>query len=50
MEAGVKFFITDNLAISTSLTFDMCTGAIYPDDNDLKKTDSRLNLGMRYYF
>ncbi len=50
LEAGVKFFITDNLAISTSLSFDMCTGAIYPDDRDLKKTDTRLNVGMRYYF
>jgi hypothetical protein len=49
-EGGSKFFITDNLAISTSLTINMCTGAVYADDDELAKTDARLNLGMRYFF
>ncbi|OGV41272.1 MAG: hypothetical protein A2X46_01770 [Lentisphaerae bacterium GWF2_57_35] len=50
LEGGVKFFITDNLAISTSLSVDACTGKIYADEGELKNTDSRLNIGMRYYF
>ena len=49
-EAGAKLFVTDDFALTLAFLVDMCSGAIYPSDDGLKKVDGRLQLGMRYYF
>ena len=48
---GVKFFVTDALAISANLALSAATGDVYPTkDGDAGKTDVRYELGLRYYF
>ncbi len=49
-EGGVKFFLTDSAAITASGVFDLATKDIFPDDDDAKKWDLSLRLGMRFYF
>ena len=49
-EGGVKFFLTDSMAITLSLVGELATEDIYADD--LEATDKNLSLqvGMRFYF
>lgn len=49
-EAGVKYFIADNVAISGAGVFSWATDDIYPDDNRLEDTDLKLVLAMRFFF
>lgn len=48
---GLKFFITDQFAISTDLVLSAATSDIYlRRDEEAGKTQLRLELGLRYYF
>lgn len=50
-EVGVKYFITEYLAISTSLNAEYAGKDIYSDkDGEWVNTDASLNLGMRVFF
>lgn len=50
-EAGLKLFITDALALSASVDYDLSTGNIWME-KDGKMVDSNwgVNWGLRYYF
>ena len=48
---GVKFFLTDQFAITTSLILSAATSAIYERrEAETHQTNARLDLGLRYYF
>ena len=49
-EGGVKFFLTDSAAILLSGVFDLATEPIFPDDDEAKRWNLALRLGMRFYF
>ena len=48
---GLKFFVTDQFAITTSLVISAATSDVYErKDGGTAKTNARLELGLRYYF
>lgn len=47
---GVKYFLTENLAIDGSYVFDWATESIYFEDTTLTDTQSRFLFGLRFYF
>lgn len=49
-EGGVKFFLTDSAAILLSGVFDLATEKIFADDDEAKRWNLALRLGMRFYF
>lgn len=51
IEGGVKFFLTESVAVSAALVYEAATAEIYArKDNEYGKTEGRLELGMRFYF
>lgn len=50
-EAGLKYFITDNLALSAAIDYDLSTGKIWME-KDAKMVDTNwgVHWGLRYYF
>lgn len=49
-EAGVKFFLTDSVAVALSLVGELATDDIYADDLDATDKDLSIQMGMRFYF
>ncbi len=49
-EGGVKFFLTDTAAVTTSLVGEWATEKIFPDKHKWDSMDFRLCVGMRFYF
>ncbi len=48
---GLKFFLTDQLAINADLVLSAATSDLYErKDGGTSKTNARLELGLRYYF
>lgn len=48
---GLKFFVTDQFAITTDLVLSAATSDLYERrDGGTSKTNARLELGLRYYF
>jgi hypothetical protein len=49
-EVGCKYFLTDNVALSTAFVFEWATKDIYPDDNKMTDTDYHIDFGLRAFF
>jgi len=49
-EVGLKFFLTDTAAFTTSFLTSVATEDVYADDMDKSNIDLSLRLGMRFYF
>lgn len=47
---GVKFFITEDLAISTRFVMEQATADIYLDDGKPDDFDYGIDFGLRYFF
>jgi opacity protein-like surface antigen len=47
---GGKFFITRDLAILARLVVSIATEDIYPEDKGLDDVDTRMDIGLGYYF
>ncbi len=50
IEAGVKWFIRDYMAISTAINFQFATDDIYATDDSLEDNLTTLLIGMRFYY
>ncbi len=50
INGGVKVFLTEYLAVSGTVFFDLATQDVYVSDGDLEKYDSGLRLGLNVYF
>lgn len=48
-EAGVKYFLRDNIAVSTGLAYEWATDEIFDAGDDLDSGNLLLKLGMRFY-
>ena len=50
LSGGLKFFITDSLAISTELFYDLASEDIYINNEEAADDDSGIRIGLSYYF
>lgn len=48
--AGVKFFLTEDLALSTRFLMEQATEDIYLDDRGVDDFDYGIDFGLRYFF
>lgn len=49
-EAGLKFFLSDSVAVTASLLGKLATDDVFADDAKATNTDLSIRLGMRFYF
>lgn len=47
---GIKWFVRDYMAVSTSIGFNVSTDDIYAADDELADNLTRFKIGLRYYF
>jgi hypothetical protein len=50
LQAGLKTFLTEDLAIALQLGFDMATDDVFATEDGGEDTNWVLSLGLRYYF
>lgn len=50
LAAGVKYFLTDDVAISTQVNFEYASEDIFLEDDDISDTNWDITLGLRYFF
>ncbi len=50
INGGVKVFLTEYLAVSGMIFFDLATDDVYVSDGDTRKYDSGMRLGLSVYF
>lgn len=50
VETGIKWFIRDYMAITTSIDFKVATDDIFATDNAIEDNLTSIRLGMRFYF
>ncbi len=48
--AGVKYFLNEDVAISTALNLEFATDDIFPADNEVDSTNWDFEVGLRFYF
>ena len=49
-ELGAKYFLAENIAISTSVAYEWATDKIFHADDSAKDGNALLKLGMRFFF
>ncbi|MBP1590186.1 MAG: hypothetical protein IJT88_08805 [Kiritimatiellae bacterium] len=49
-EGGMKFFLSDTAAVTTSVLGSMATDDVYADKHDTTWWDIAIRVGMRFYF
>ena len=50
LRIGIDVFFTENVVLDLAFDLDACTGAVYPDDGKLRKSDATLRLGLDFHF
>jgi opacity protein-like surface antigen len=50
LTGGSKFFVSENLAVSLAYVFSVANEDIFVNEGQIEDTDSRVELGMRFYF
>jgi hypothetical protein len=50
LEGGLKFFLSDTAAVTTSVLGRLATDDVYADGSDSDSYDILVHLGMRFYF
>lgn len=50
LQAGIKYFLAPNVALSGAAVLNYSTADIYPDDDTYEDTDARLQLAIRFYY
>ena len=48
--AGVKYFLNEDVAISSALNLEFATDDIFPADKDVDSTNWDIEFGLRFYF
>jgi hypothetical protein len=48
--AGVKYFLNEDVAISSALNLEFATDDIFPADNDVDSTNWDIEFGLRFFF
>lgn len=49
IEAGLKYFLRENIALSSGLAYEWATSEIFETDNDFSDGNLLMKLGMRFY-
>lgn len=49
-QAGLKYFLAPNVAVSGAAVFDYATEEIFADDAKLDDTDVKIQFAIRYYY
>jgi hypothetical protein len=49
-QAGMKYFIAPNVAVSGAAVFDYATKEFFADDDKLEDTDIKVQFAIRYYY
>ncbi len=47
---GLKYFINDNVALTGTVTYNWATDKLYPSEDELKDTATKIFIGTRFYF
>ena len=50
LDAGVKYFLTDGIALSGQVVFDAATGDIFATEDGPEHTNWDIQLGLRFFF
>ena len=50
LQAGLKFFLAPNVALSSAAVLDYATEDLYVDEEKAEDTDIRLQFAIRYYY
>lgn len=50
LSGGAKFFLTEQVALSGALNFEVATDKLYPARREVKDTDWNLEVGFRFFF
>jgi hypothetical protein len=49
-QAGAKYFITEDVALSAQLEFNWATEDIYAEENGPQNTETRITVGLRFFY
>jgi hypothetical protein len=49
-QAGVKYFLTEYLALSAALVLQGATDEVFPNDDEVETTNSEVQFGIRCFF
>jgi len=50
VQAGAKYFLTDSIAISSQLNFDVATDDVFASDDGAEDTNWNVEFGLRFFF
>ncbi len=50
LSGGGKYFLTEQVALSSALNFELATAKLYPARRRVKDTDWNVEVGLRFFF